>query len=505
MLISAGHKIFYSQNDSEVVANLLEHSYKGDFLQAVELTVSQLKGSYALAIMCRDFPDTLIGVRYESPLIIGLLKGGAMIASDLNAVAPYTDDIILPENGDIAVISPKNIGLYNGGSEIKRQPVKSTLRPEASELNGFESYMFKEIMQVPAAIRDTIELYRGGGSLNGIPSALLRRLKAIRFIGCGTAYHAGLAAKGVIERLCNISCGAELASEFRYGGQILDEGTLCIFISQSGETADTLGAVKLAKAKGCKTVAITNVASSSISRIVDYVLPTAAGAEIAVASTKAYNAQLSCIYEFCFYLARRLRFSDDKFLDENYADLKAAGAKAQAALAVLPQTAALAKKFCNQKSVFFIGRGVDYAAAQEGSLKLKEISYIFSEAYASGELKHGTLALIENDTLVISIVTQRCLLDKALSAMHEVKARGAKIICISTLKEIKKYGGAGGLSGSGSSGGAYDYLILLPEINEMLSPILSVIPMQLFSYFVTKERGYNPDKPRNLAKSVTVE
>jgi glucosamine--fructose-6-phosphate aminotransferase (isomerizing) len=502
MLIDAG-KIFYSQTDTEVAANLLEHSYKGDFLRAVELTLSQLKGSYAFAIMCRDFPDTIIGVRYESPLVIGVLSGvggtsgkrgtrGVMLASDLNAIAPYTDDIIVPENGDIALIGPGGIRLYNGGAQIKRPIVKSALRPESAELNGFESYMLKEIMQVPGAIRDTVALYDGGGPLNKIPYALLKGLVAVRFIGCGTAYHAGLAARGIIERLCNLSCGAELASEFRYGDRLIDEKTLCVFISQSGETADTLGALKTAKAKGCTTVAITNVATSSITRIADYVLPTAAGAEIAVASTKAYNAQLSCIYAFCFYLAR-LRFSEGKFLDENYADLKAASAKAQTALAVLPQAAALAKKFCNQKGIFFIGRGVDYAAAQEGSLKLKEISYIFSEAYASGELKHGALALIEKDTPVISIVTQRHLFDKSLSAMHEVKARGASIICISTLNGIEQYGGA------------YDYLILLPEINELLSPLLSVIPMQLFSYFVTRERGYNPDKPRNLAKSVTVE
>lgn len=485
---------YLSETDTEVIPNLLAANYDGDLLGTVQKTVKELKGSYALCILCRDFPDTVIAVKYESPMIIGICAGGdSVIASDITAVIGHTDQIYIPENGDIAVVRPDGVVFYNGGVEISRPLTKTLLKPESVSMGGYESYMYKEILEVPAAIGNTVDLYNGGGALKIFKKSYLKKIKSIRFVGCGTAYHAGIVGKLTIQKLTDIDAQCETASEFRYQNNSFPENALCVFISQSGETADTLGAVKAAKAAGAMTAAITNVPASGITRIVDFVLPTMAGPEIAVASTKAYSAQIAAVYALCLEIAAARQDSDAEFLRGAKEELSLMAEKAQKTLSVLPEISKLAKKYSHQKCVFFIGRGLDYAVAQEGSLKLKEISYIFSEAYPSGELKHGTLALIEKDTLVIALITQKNLLDKSLSALYEVKARGAGVLCLSSLPEIKNFGTA------------YDQLIELPKTKDLFSPLLSVIPMQLFAYFMTRERGFDPDKPRNLAKSVTVE
>ena len=493
---------FVSDTDTEVIPNLIHYYYEQDnnkkedsFLCAVKKACDDLKGSFAIEVLCKNCPDKMLVVRQDSPLVIGKGRKEAYISSDIPAILSFTKDFYLLEDREFAILSREDIAFYDNDLKPVKKAVKSIEWGAASaEKDGYEDFMLKEIYEQPNSIRETI-----GAKLNdkkiafdnlSLSKEYLESINKIYIVACGTAMHAGLGTRNTFEQLCHIPVEVEVASEFRYKNPLIDTKTLCIYISQSGETADTIAALKLAKAKGAKTLAISNVIGSSITREVDYCIYTHAGPEIAVASTKAYTSQLVLLNILAIYFAEVLESSEKETLDCLKEELLALPKKAELALKDVATVKSFADEVYKEKDMFFLGRGIDYAVALEGSLKLKEISYIHSEAYAAGELKHGPIALIENGVTVISILTNPDLVEKTISNIQEVITRGAKTLVV-TNQNIED--------------SRFDSVIHIPETHVMLSPILSIIPLQLFSYYISKEKGLDVDKPRNLAKSVTVE
>ena len=495
---------FISQTDTEVVPNLVHYYFSNDksentlnkFLTAVRKAVSDLKGSYALEIISSLFPDIIIVVRKDSPLVIGKGNGENFIASDIPAVLRYTKDFYLLDDNEFAVIYKDKINFYDSSLEPHNKEIKNIEWDAASaEKDGYEDYMLKEINEQPTAIRETIgSRFRLGEPCSfddiDITKSYLESLNKIFIVACGTAMHAGLVGKAIIEKLCRIPTEVDIASEFRYRDPIIDEKTLCIFVSQSGETADTLAALRLSKSKGAKTLAVSNVIGSTITREADFTIYTHAGPEIAVASTKAYTSQVCLLAILGIYFAELLgSYSKDK-LEKLKSDILDLPSKIEAVLDNTEKIKEFADKVYTQKDMFFLGRGTDYDVALEGSLKLKEISYIHSEAYAAGELKHGPIALIENGVTVIGIITNEKLVEKTISNLQEVITRGAKTFIV-TNQVLPNNN--------------FSFCLNIPSTDELISPILSVIPLQLLSYYISKNKGLDVDKPRNLAKSVTVE
>ena len=489
---------FVSETDTEVVAQLLDYYYKGDLLDAVSKVLHRIQGAYALGIVCADEPDKLVAVRKDSPLILGLGQGFTMLASDVTALIRYTREVCYLDDGEMAVLTPDGVKVYNALVQpVEKETSHVDWEISAAEKGGYEHFMFKEIMEQPRAIRDTISprLRDGKVVLDDvtITKEELEDLDRLYVIACGSSYHVGMAAKYILERLLRIPVEVTLASEFRYCAPIVTKHTLALVISQSGETIDTLAAMREAKRLGARILSIVNVVGSTIARESDDVLYTWAGPEIAVATTKAYSTQLAVVYLLGLYFADRLgRVSEEEYraLVE---ELRALPAKAEAILKDTEKIQYYASIYFNHNSVFFIGRNIDYAVGLEGSLKLKEISYIHSEAYAAGELKHGTISLIEDGTLVVALAGWNELFEKLMSNVKEVKARGADVIGIAceNHKEALE--------------SLVDSAMTIPEVDPMFLPSLEVIPMQLFAYYVALMRGCDIDKPRNLAKSVTVE
>ena len=498
-LASKGY-YFLSQTDTEIIPNLIHYYYTNGindddkFLRAVKSAVDDLKGSYALEIISNLHPDRVIVVRKDSPLVLGKGNGENFIASDIPAVLKYTKEFYLLDDQEYAVVYKDHIDFYDNSLTSHSKAIKNIeWDATAAEKNGYEDYMLKEIFEQPTAIRETIgSRFKLGEKCSfddiDISKEYLEKINKIYIVACGTAMHAGLVGKNAIEKLCRIPTVVDIASEFRYRDPIIDNKTLCIYISQSGETADTIAALKLAKAKGAKTLAVSNVIGSSITREADYTIYTHAGPEIAVASTKAYTSQVVLMVILAMYFAEVLGSYDG--IVELKSDILDLPAKIEAMLNETDTIKEFANKVYTEHDMYFLGRGTDYNVAMEGSLKLKEISYIHSEAYASGELKHGPIALIENGITVISILTDPNLVEKSISNIQEVITRGAKTLVVTNQK----------LSNS-----SFNYVINIPETNSLISPILSVIPLQLLSYYIAKNKGLDVDKPRNLAKSVTVE
>lgn len=489
---------FVSQTDTEVITHLLDYNYKDDILEAVKKTIPMLEGAYALGIIHSDYPDMMIAVRKDSPLIVGIGEDENFIASDIPAILKHTRNIYILEEGEMAVIKKDSIKLMTiDGAPVEKQVYRVTWDVEAAEKGGYEHFMLKEIYEQPKAIKDTLlpRLRKSDEiKLDSIKITVgnIENLKRIYIIACGTAYHAGLLGKDMIEKHTKIPVIAEIASEFRYSEPLIDKETLMIVVSQSGETADTLAALRLAKEKGARVIAVTNVVGSTISREADDVFYTWAGPEIAVASTKAYTTQIVSLALIALDIAiKKGSISNEKYkliLEE----LKSIPSKIEKVLEDSEEIEKLADILCKKENIFFIGRGIDYHVSREGSLKLKEISYIHSEAMAAGELKHGTLALIQKDTPIIALVTQDKLYDKTVSNIKEVKARGAYVIAVA--KE-----------GNTDIEKSVDNVIYIPEIIDEISSLVSIIPLQLLSYYVAYKRGCDIDKPKNLAKSVTVE
>ncbi|SHH53981.1 glutamine--fructose-6-phosphate transaminase [Sporobacter termitidis DSM 10068] len=497
MLISKGIE-FKSETDTEVAVNLIQYFYKGDIVKAVSEAALRMEGSYALGIICEDFPDLLLATRKESPLILGIGQDENFLASDVAAVLKYTRDIYYLADDEIAVISPKDIKIYSCDLEVvKKEPSRVDWDISAAEKGGYEHFMFKEIMEQPEAVRKTLSprIKDGRIILDDIELEpdYIKGLSRIYIVGCGSAYHVGVVAKYNMEKLVRIPVEAVLASEFRYASPLVDASTLVICISQSGTTADTIAAMREAKKLGARVLSIVNVVGSVIASESDYCLYTWAGPEIAVATTKAYSTQLAVTYLIALVLAE----SRGTITSAAYASLvdglQALPSALEEALKLKEHIQYLASIYFNKENIFFIGRNIDYALTLEASLKLKEISYIHSDAYAAGELKHGTISLIEEGTLVIAMASYIKLVDKTVSNIVEVKSRGAEILTLTTE------------SGLNHVTHTSDNIITIPDIHEVLLPSLAVVPMQLFAYYVALMRGCSIDKPRNLAKSVTVE
>ena len=493
---------FYSQTDTEVIPNLIHYYYSKDdkndelkFLRAVRNACKDLKGSFAIEVICKEYPDNMIVVRKDSPLVIGKGDNENYIASDIPAILSFTRDFYLLNDLEFVLLSRNDAKFY----DIDLKPIDKKTKviewnASSAEKDGYDDYMLKEIYEQPTAIRETI-----GSKLteNGkcefedltLTKEYLQSINKIYIVACGTAMHAGLAGKNALEKLCKIPTEVDIASEFRYRDPIIDEKTLCIFISQSGETADTIAALKLSREKGAKTLAISNVIGSSITREADYSIYTHAGPEIAVASTKAYTSQVVLLILLSIYFAELLEIKN-----EDIANLKKEVLELPKKIEETLKTSEIVKEFSKkvyqEKDMFFLGRGIDETVAKEGALKLKEISYIHAESYAAGELKHGPIALIENDVTVIGIMTDPKLVEKTISNIQEVVTRGAKTLIVTNQDIDDK---------------RFDMVIRIPHTNTFVSPILSIIPLQLFSYYISKEKGLDVDKPRNLAKSVTVE
>lgn len=500
-LLSKGYH-FLSQTDTEMIPNLIHYYYTNGindddkFLRAVKSAVDDLKGSYALEIISSLHPDRVIVVRKDSPLVLGKGKCENFIASDIPAALKYTKEFYLLDDQEYAVVYKDHIDFYDNSLTSHSKAIKNIeWDATAAEKNGYEDYMLKEIFEQPTAIRETIgSRFKLGEKCSfddiDISKEYLEKINKIYIVACGTAMHAGLVGKNAIEKLCKIPTEVDIASEFRYRDPIIDDKTLCIYISQSGETADTIAALKLAKSKGAKTLAISNVIGSSITREADYTIYTHAGPEIAVASTKAYTSQVVLMVILAVYFAEVLGSCDENYIEELKSDILDLPAKVETILDEINTVKEFANKVYTEHDMYFLGRGTDYNVAMEGSLKLKEISYIHSEAYASGELKHGPIALIENGVTVISILTNPDLVEKSISNIQEVTTRGAKTLVITNQKLPNN---------------SFNYIINIPDTNSLISPILSVIPLQLLAYYIAKNKGLDVDKPRNLAKSVTVE
>ena len=501
MLTEKGYK-FVSQTDTEIIPNLINYYYKKDHkndelkvLRAVRNACMDLKGSFALEIISSNAPENMIVVRKDSPLVIGKGHGENYIASDIPAILSYTKDFYFINDYEFAVLTKDNVKFYDTDlKEIKKTTDSIEWDSKGAEKDGYEHFMLKEINEQPKAIRETI-----GTRLNGskvcfdelnFSKEYLESLNKIYIVACGTAMHAGLVAKNIIEKLCKIPVEVDIASEFRYRDPLIDNKTLTIYISQSGETADTIAALKLAREKGAKTLAISNVIGSSITREADYSIYTHAGPEIAVASTKAYTSQVTMLTLIALYFAEILERGNMEKVEALKKDLLKLPEKAEKVLKNTSEIKKFAKRVHKEKDMFFLGRGVDYAVSLEGSLKVKEISYIHSEGYASGELKHGPIALIDTGVTVIATMTDKNLLEKSISNVQEVISRGAKVLAI-TNQDVENKG--------------FDTIIKIPEVTTEISPVLSIIPLQLLAYYISTEKGLDVDKPRNLAKSVTVE
>ena len=489
---------FLSQTDTEIAAHMVSKYYEGNLLDAVYKATSRFRGTYALAVVCADNANELVAVRKDSPLVVGLGEDENMIASDIPAILKYTRNVYFLENGEFVHILGDKVTVLNENKEVVQKEVSEiTWDVEAASKGGFDSFMAKEIYEQPKGVEDTLlrRLDENGRiKLDDIKITKedLDKINKVYIVACGTAYHAGLVGKYAIEKFAKIPVIADIASEFRYSDPFVDENTLIIIVSQSGETADTLAALRDAKAKGARVLSITNVVGSSIARESDDIFYTWAGPEIAVASTKAYTTQLMAFY----MIALNLAMTKGTITEEEYFKmidiLKEMPSKVEKVLECDKLVEEIAAEIKDKNDIFYLGRGLDYALAMEGSLKIKEISYMHAEAFAAGELKHGTIALIEEGTPVIAIATQEALFEKMVSNMQEVKARGAKVIAIveEHNEEVEK---------------SADRVIYIPEVEDMFASITSVVPMQLLSYHVAKMRGCDIDKPRNLAKSVTVE
>lgn len=488
---------FVSETDTEVIAHLLDYYYHGNPLQAITKVMHRMEGSYALGIIFKEHPEELYAVRKDSPLIVGETKDGNIIASDVPAVLKYTRDVIFIENEEIVRMTEDSMEFFNVDEEaLEKEAVHIDWDVNAAEKGGFEHFMLKEMYEQPKAITDTFAPRIRDGKIVieelGMTDEEIKAIKKIMIVACGSAYHTGVTSKYVFEGLARIPVEVDVASEFRYRDPILEEGTLVVVISQSGETADTLAALRESKKRGAKVLGIVNVVGSSIAREADNVMYTWAGPEIAVATTKAYSAQLIALYLLAMKFGNVRGTVNDMQLQDMIEDLKALPAQVEMLLNNKEKIQRFANRYLAAKDVFFIGRGIDYAISMEGSLKLKEISYIHSEAYAAGELKHGTISLIEEGTLVASVLTQKGLYKKMISNMVEVGTRGAFVLAVTCEDntEVEK---------------AADYVVYIPETNKYFTNSLAIIPLQLFGYYIAVGRGCDVDKPRNLAKSVTVE
>jgi len=494
MLKAKGY-IFYSETDTEVVPNLIAEYDNGNLLQTVKKVTDMLEGSFALGIISKDNPRELIATKRNSPLIVGIGNNENFIASDFSAILKYTNQICILENDDIAVLNEHEVKVFNNDLTEKEVKIKEIDASDSdSEKNGFEHFMLKEINENTITVKKTLDYYIKEGIIKfdlDLSEEDLNNIKQIKIIACGTAMHAGLNGKNIIEKLTRIPVNVEVASEFRYSNPILNENDLAIFISQSGETADTIACLELVKEKGIKHISIVNVKDSTIDRISENVLYTKAGTEIAVASTKAYIAQVMLIDLFAIYLAEKRNSYDKEKLKQIINSAIELPNKMQEVLEMDGQYKDYAMSISNCRDVFFLGRGLDYYIALEGSLKLKEISYIHSEGTQFGELKHGPIALMEEGTPAIVMATQEYLLEKTISNIKEIKARGSKVLVITSLKTFPV--------------DIVDEVIHLPEICELFAPLEAIIPLQLIAYHVTVKKGLDVDKPRNLAKSVTVE
>ncbi|HAL63535.1 MAG TPA: glutamine--fructose-6-phosphate transaminase (isomerizing), partial [Clostridiales bacterium] len=486
-LIDKGYT-FISETDTEVIPNLIDYYYEGDLLTAVRKAAKKLDGSYAIGVLCKNEPDKIIAVRKDSPLIVGLTDDGNFIASDIPAILAETRDVYLLNDGEFVTLKKDSVSICDiDENPINKEVYRVQFSAQASQKEGYDHFMLKEIHEQPQAIRNTLR-----GRLDKNLNLFLDNIefsediKKLYIVACGTAYHAGLVGKKAIESLAKIPCEVCLASEFRYGEPLMDKNTAVFVVSQSGETADTLAVLRMAKKLGNKVYAITNVVGSSVAREADYVFYTYAGPEIAVASTKAYTTQLVAFYLFAIYFAEKRGIISQNILDDIKNQLLKVDDTCEKILETAPKIKEIAKKIAGEHDIYFLGRGLDYVVAMEASLKLKEISYIHSDAYASGELKHGPIALIDNGTVVISICTNPDISNKLSSNVKEVLARGAKTI---------------GFTSCLSDTAAYGDIVELPQIDPLLAPLPAIIPLQLLAYYVCIEKGFDVDKPRNLAKS----
>lgn len=488
---------FISETDTEVIAHLLDYYYKGNPLEAITKIMHRMEGSYALGIIFKDHPEELYAVRKDSPLIVGHTENGNIIASDVPAVLKYTRDVYFIENEEIVRMTDSTMEFFTVDEEpIEKESTRIDWDINAAEKGGFEHFMLKEMYEQPKAILDTFSPRIKGDDIVieelKMSDDEIRAIKKIMIVACGSANHTGMTSKYIFEGLARIPVEVDLASEFRYRNPILEEGTLVIVVSQSGETADSLAALREAQARGAKVLGIVNVVGSSIAREADNAMYTWAGPEIAVATTKAYSSQLIALYLLAMKFAHARGTLDDAGLKEMLEDLQKLPEQVELLLNNKNKIQKFANRYLAAKDVFFIGRGIDYAISMEGSLKLKEISYIHSEAYAAGELKHGTISLIEEGTLVAAVLTQEDLYKKMISNMEEVRTRGAFVMAVTN-------------EGNTDVERVADYVIYIPETNRYFANSLAIIPLQLFGYYVSVGRGCDVDKPRNLAKSVTVE
>ena len=497
-LLKSGYS-FYSQTDTEIAVKLVDYYYKktGTPLEALTRSMLRIRGSYALGVMFQDYPGKLFAARKDSPLIIGKSEKGSLIASDVPAILDRTRNVYYIDNLEIAEMSPDEIHFYNiDREEIQKDMTEIKWDAESAEKDGYEHFMLKEIHEQPKAVQDTVGAYVKDGKIDlaetGLDDEVLKDLERIYIVACGSAYHVGMVGKYVLEDLADIPVEVDLASEFRYRNPKLVENSIVVVVSQSGETADSLAALRLAKDRGIQVLGIVNVVGSSIARESDYILYTYAGPEISVATTKAYSTQLIAVYLLAIETAKVKGLIDDSRYSELIAELKRLPEKIQKALDDKERIQWFASKYANAKDIFFIGRGIDYAISMEGSLKMKEISYIHSEAYAAGELKHGTISLIEDGILVVGVATQQALFEKTVSNMVEVKSRGAYLMGLT-------------LYGNYSIEDTADFSVYVPKTEQYFTTSLAIIPLQLMGYYVSVAKGLDVDKPRNLAKSVTVE
>lgn len=488
---------FVSETDTEVLAHLLDYYYKGNPLEAITKVLHRVEGSYALGIMFADFPDEIYAARKDSPLIVGQNEDGCFIASDVPAILKYTRTVFYMDNQEVVKLRAEGLQFFSvDEEEVAKEPVTIDWDADAAEKAGYEHFMLKEMYEQPKTVTDTISPRITGNDIVieelKMTDDEIKALHKIHIVACGSAYHTGVTAKYVLEGLARIPVEVDVASEFRYRDPILEQGSMVIVISQSGETADTLAALRESKARGFKVLGIVNVVGSSIAREADSVMYTWAGPEIAVATTKAYSAQLAALYMLAMKFAKVRGTVEENRFQELLRDLRCIPDQIELLLGQKEKIQHFANRYVGARDIFFIGRGVDYAISMEGSLKLKEISYVHSEAYAAGELKHGTISLIEDGTLVAALATQPALFQKTISNIVEVKARGAFVMAVTNEgnKAIEK---------------ASDYVVYIPETDPYFTNSLAIIPLQLFAYYVAVGRGCDVDKPRNLAKSVTVE
>ena len=495
-LINRGYK-FVSDTDTEVLVQLIDYYYKGNPLEAITKVLHRVEGSYALGILFADHPEEIFAVRKDCPLIVGTSSEGSFIASDVPAILKYTREVYYIDNQEVVALKENEIHFYTvDEEEIQKTPSHVDWDAEAVAKGGYEHFMLKEIYDQPRAVRETFEKHMKDGNVEieelCMTDEEIRKLSRIHIVACGTAYHAGMTAKYVIESMARISVEVDMASEFRYRNPIIEEGALVIVISQSGETADTLQALRDSKARGAKVLGIVNVVGSSIAREADSVMYTWAGPEIAVASTKAYSAQLIALYLLAMKFARVKGTISEEEYQQLVFDLRRLPEQIELLLGNKTRIQRFANRYVAAKSVFFIGRGLDYTLSMEGSLKLKEITYMHSEAYAAGDLKHGPISLIEDGTLVMASLTQEDLYKKTISNIREVKSRGAFVLALTT-------------TGHDDIEDTADYVLYIPQTNRYFTNSLAIIPFQMFAYYVSIGKGLDVDKPRNLAKSVTVE